>query len=107
MIFKSSKQFMTGTIAAALCVTVVSLNFSPNLSSYATSDQDEQYYIDGYHYEFYNMSQIGECSFEPDYEGGYSASWNGIEKCNFYKGLTFEEVPRSPESVVINYDMDF
>lgn len=107
MIFKSSKQFMTGTIAAALCVTAVSLNFSPNLSSYATSDQDEQYYIDGYHYEFYNMSQIGECSFEPDYEGGYSASWNGIEKCNFYKGLTFEEVPKSPESVVINYDMDF
>ena len=59
MIFKSSKQLMAGTIAAALCVTAVSLNFTSNLSSYATSNQNEQFYIDGYHYEFYNMSNIG------------------------------------------------
>ena len=73
MIFKSSKQLMAGTIAAALCVTAVSLDFTPNLSSYATSNQNEQFYIDGYHYEFYNMSNIGECSFEPDNEGGFTA----------------------------------
>ena len=107
MIFKSSKQLMAGSIAAALCVTAVSLDLMPIRNFYATSDQNEQYYIDGYHYEFFNMSQIGECSFEPDNKGGYSASWKGVEKSNFYKGYTFEDMPRSPESVVINYDMDF
>lgn len=107
MILKSSKQLMAGTIAAALCVTAVSLNFTPNLSSYATSNQDEQFYIDGYHYEFYNMSNIGECSFEPDNEGGFTASWSGIRECQFDKGMYGSDLPNDPESVVINYDLQF
>ena len=107
MIFKSSKQLMAGTIAAALCVTAVSLNFTPNFSSYATSDQNEQFYIDGYHYEFYNMSDIGECSFEPDNEGGFDASWSGIMECQFDKGIYGNELPNDPESVIINYDLEF
>lgn len=107
MIFKSSKQLMAGTIAAALCVTAVSLDFTPNLSSYATSNQNEQFYIDGYHYEFYNMSNIGECSFEPDNEGGFTAEWSGIVECQFDKGIYGNELPNDPESVIINYDLEF
>lgn len=107
MIFKSSKQLMAGTIAAALCVTAVSLNFTSNLSSYATSNQNEQFYIDGYHYEFYNMSNIGECSFEPDNQGGFDAEWSGIMECQFDKGIYGSELPNDPESVIINYDLEF
>ena len=107
MIFKSSRQLMAGTIAAALCVTAVSLNSSPNLSFCATPNQDEQFFIDGYHYEFNNMSNIGECSFEPDYEGGFDAAWSGIMECQFEKGLVGDEIPNAPESVIINYDLEF
>lgn len=107
MIFKSSKQLIAGTTAAALCVTAVTMFSAPILSSYATSDQDEQYYIDGYHYEFYNMSCIGECSFEPDKKGGFTADWQGIGQCHFAKGLLENEMPGDPESIIINYDLNF
>ena len=107
MIFKSSKRLLAGTIAAALCVTAASLNITSCLSSNAASDLNNQFYIDGYHYEFTNMSEIGECSFEPDYEGGYSASWSGVRECRFDKGLMGEEMPADPESVILDYDLEF
>ena len=107
MIFKSSKQLIAGITAAAMCVMAASLNFTSNLSSNAASDQNEQFYIDGYHYEFYNMSNIVECSFEPDNEGGFYAEWSGIRECQFDKGIYGNELPNDPESVIINYDLEF